>query len=82
MSERSAKRKRADAVQEVLNKWLPAEAEQDPLVQELRQRLRDYFTSRAATVRGAPGFVYKEKRGKRRERPSAADKEVCFQNRG
>ena len=65
MTERSAKRKLADAAQEVIDKWLPAEAEQDPLVQELRRRLHDYFMSREATVRAAPGFVYKdERRGK------------------
>lgn len=68
MSERSAKRKLADAAQEVIDKWLPAEAEQDPLVQELRRRLGDYFMSRAATVRAASGYIYKDEwRGKRGE---------------
>ena len=58
MNEQSAKWKLADVAQDVIDKWLPTEAEQDPLVQELRRRLRDYFTSRAATVRAAPRFDY------------------------
>ena len=66
MNEQSAKQKLADTTQEVIDKWLPPEAEQDPLVQELRRRLRDYFTSRAATVRAAPGFVYQDERRKKR----------------
>ena len=65
MNEQSAKRKLADATQEVIDKWLPPEAEQDPLVQELRRRLRDYFTSRGATVRAAPGFDYRNWRRKK-----------------